>query len=131
MIVIALLPHWIIIQESFCYVQEPTYKHKQCPIILISPCNPISKSIKNRRLLSTEQLKLYNDARKNRRAHLWFQTPRLLQSGKKRGKNGRICLFQQSVENKIISLKRRAGTCFIFIRHTHSVWSVRLGVAVV
>lgn len=34
------------------------------------------------------------------------------------------------VENKIISLERRAGAYLIFIRNTHIPWSMRLGVAV-
>lgn len=34
------------------------------------------------------------------------------------------------VENKIISLERRAGAYLIFIRNTHTPWSMRLGVAV-
>lgn len=34
------------------------------------------------------------------------------------------------VENKIISLERRAGAYLIFIRNTHTAWSMRLGVAV-
>lgn len=34
------------------------------------------------------------------------------------------------VENKLISLERRAGAYLIFIRNTHTPWSMRLGVAV-
>lgn len=34
------------------------------------------------------------------------------------------------VENKIISLERRAGACLISIRNTRTARSVRLGVAV-